>query len=107
MTEDKFIRVKSGSIYRWTEMLMKRRDAVEVDGHTAAKYFRDQGIENDITAKYPLATQAIPTPKPASKAKKAPAKSTAGGTAKTVVTDEPVHPDKLLEGLLPNVPDVP
>ena len=45
MTEDKFIRVKSGSIYRWTEMLMKRRDAVEVDGHTAAKYFRDQGIE--------------------------------------------------------------
>lgn len=50
---ERFLRVKSGAVYRYSEQLAERKDAIVVDGHTAAEYFRSIGAENDITKKYP------------------------------------------------------
>jgi hypothetical protein len=52
--EDRFIKLKSGAVYHYCEALAKRKDALVVDGHVAAMYFRKLGIENAITRKYPM-----------------------------------------------------
>lgn len=49
---ERFLKMKSGAVYRYSAALAKRKDAIVVDGHTAAAYFRSMGVENDITEKY-------------------------------------------------------
>lgn len=53
--EDRFIRLSDGTIYGYSELLAKRKDAMIVDGYTAAMWFKNQGIENEVTEKYPHA----------------------------------------------------
>lgn len=100
MAEEKFIRVPSGAIYRWSTKLARRKDGVVVDGHAAADYFRSRGVKNDITERYPKRDfrPAIPTEPPKKQRR-------VGAKGKTVVSDE-AEPDAL-EGLLNDGKNVP
>lgn len=49
----RFIRIADGTVYGYTSLLAKRRDATIVDGYTAAQWFKSQGVENDVTRAYP------------------------------------------------------
>lgn len=49
----RFIRLPDGTIYGYTSLLAKRRDATIVDGYTAAQWFKSQGVENDVTRAFP------------------------------------------------------
>ena len=49
---DRFIRLSDGTIYGYTSMLAKRRDATIVDGYTAAQWFKAQGVENEVTRRF-------------------------------------------------------
>lgn len=87
---ERFLRVKSGAVYRYSEALAKRRDALLVDGHAAADYYRSIGVKNDITEKYPPREEAIPVQRPRSVQRRPSPKS------KVVVSDEQI-PDELEE----------
>tara|TARA_R110000772_G_scaffold235182_3_gene346791 strand:- start:7910 stop:8227 length:318 start_codon:yes stop_codon:yes gene_type:complete len=74
MATKKFLRVKSGAVYHYSDRLAKRSDAIVVDGHAAAAYFRSIGSVNKITKAYPerKIDSGVPMPKaPASRVKKA------------------------------------
>jgi ABC-type amino acid transport substrate-binding protein len=65
----RYIRLTDGSIYGYTDLLATRRDATIVDEYTAAQYMRAQGLDNDLTRKYPNTAElgaemmeAIPAP---------------------------------------------
>jgi len=49
----RFIRLPDGTIYGYTSLLAKRRDATIVDGYSAAQWFKSQGVENEVTRAYP------------------------------------------------------
>lgn len=49
----RFIRLQDGTIYGYTSLLAKRRDATIVDGYAAAQWFKSQGVENEVTRAYP------------------------------------------------------
>ena len=49
----RFIRLQDGTIYGYTSLLAKRRDATIVDGYTAAQWFKTQGVENEVTRAFP------------------------------------------------------
>jgi hypothetical protein len=59
---DRFIRLRDGTIYGYTSMLAKRRDATIVDGYTAAQWFKSQGVENEITARFDVTAALDPRP---------------------------------------------
>lgn len=56
--EERYIRLRDGTIYGYTPLLAKRRDAVIVDDYAAAQWYRSQGITNELTEKYPNAPAA-------------------------------------------------
>ena len=95
---EKFIRVSNGVVYRYSEKLMKRRDALVVDGQAAADYFRSIGVENDITKKYPESelTRGVPEPRATKTTRRVPKKETSGAKTATVVSDDK-DPDALQE----------
>ncbi len=82
MAEERFLKMKTGAVYRYSAMLAKRRDAVIVDGYAAAEYFRSIGSENEITKKFPKRDIDTPAPKTGKPRRKASPK------AKTVVSDD-------------------
>ena len=49
----RFIRLPDGTIYGYTSLLAKRRDATIVDGYTAAQWFKSQGVDNEVTRAFP------------------------------------------------------
>jgi len=49
----RFIRLSDGTIYGYTSLLAKRKDATIVDGYTAAQWFKSQGVENEVTRAFP------------------------------------------------------
>ena len=53
MATERFIKLKSGACYPYSERLAKRKDAQIVDGYTAARYFRNMGVTSRITEEYP------------------------------------------------------
>jgi hypothetical protein len=61
---NRFIRLQDGTIYGYTSLLAKRRDATIVDGYTAAQWFRSQGVENDVTRAFPGTAPLDPLPAP-------------------------------------------
>jgi hypothetical protein len=62
---ERFLKMKSGSVYRWSPTLAKRKDSMVVDGYAAAAFFRSIGVSNDITEKY--AARPIDAPAPEKK----------------------------------------
>lgn len=68
---ERFIRLPDGTIYGYTSMLAKRRDATIVDGYAAAQWFKSQGVENEVTRRFvataPLDQRPAPKPAPARK----------------------------------------
>ncbi len=64
----RYIRLDDGTLYHYTDLLATRRDASIVDEYTAAQYMRAQGVDNELTQKYPATAalgpeylEAIPT----------------------------------------------
>lgn len=53
MEEERYIRLKDGDIYGYTEILARRKDAVIVDAYAAAQGFRAMGVSNELTARFP------------------------------------------------------
>lgn len=98
MTEGRFIRVSNGAVYRYSETLMKRRDAQLITGQTAADHFRKRGVSNDITEAYPPSetTRGVPEP-PAKKTTRRVPKKAKGDTRAQVVVSEEAEPDALKE----------
>lgn len=73
MAKERFLRLKSGAVYHYTDTLAKRKDAIVIDGPAAAEYFRGINSENAITKKYPARDIDAGVPKrkaPASRGKK-------------------------------------
>lgn len=94
--DDRFIRVKSGAVYRFSERLLKRKDAVIVTGQEAADYYRSINSENEITAKWPAKKHSALRPQ----ANKPSAKSRGGRKPRTVVSDKKVDDlETLMESL--------
>ena len=98
--EERFLKMKSGAVYRYTEALAKRKDAMLVDGFAAAEYYRKLGVENDITQAYPareIDAGAIPD-----KPRRPPRNQTKRASKKTavVVSDEEVPSEDALEELI-------
>lgn len=93
---EKFIRVKSGAVYRWTPLMAKRRDAILVGPQEMADWHRSIGTESEYTKKYPE-RGGIPTP---DKRKKAPPrtlkKAASRSKPQTMVSSEE-EPDALKE----------
>lgn len=55
----RFVRLASGAVYAWTEMLAKMRNATEVTAQVAADYYRTLGADNELTQKYPPLEQIL------------------------------------------------
>lgn len=91
----KFIRVKSGAVYRWTPMLAKRKDAIIVGPQEYADWTRAQGAENEFTKKYPE-REGIPAPKKNEPKPRSLKKAASRSKPKTMVSSEE-EPDALKE----------
>ena len=106
MAEERFIRVCNGAVYRYSDKLMKRKDASVISGQAAADYFRSQGADNDITRKYPESslTRGVPEPPAKKTTRRVPMKATSDTKTVTMVSDEE-EPDDLKE-LLGNAEDL-
>jgi hypothetical protein len=103
MAEERFLRMKSGAVYRYSPALAKRRDAVLVDGFAAARHYRSIGVKNDITEKYPereMDEGAIP-PAPR-RPPRDQSKRTRGAKAAVVVSDSEGDTAAIVEELLGN-----
>jgi len=114
----RWLKLRSGAVYAWSESLAKASGAYLVSAQEAADWFRSIGGDNEITRKYPplretLGTSAedeegppedeAPAPKPRVKKvkprpRKAPAgklKSAAGKEPTIAVSDKPATPKEI------------
>lgn len=92
MSDEQFIRLKSGTVYRYSDALFKRKDAVIVTGQEAADFFRSVKTENDITKKYPPKETVVAK----TKAKRG---GTGGRKPRTVVSNTTTDIDAIMESL--------
>jgi len=98
----KYLRFASGAVYRYSESLAAREDAVEVPERDFALHLASMGVDNDLTRKHKNPAPAIPEELPQPKKKLTVSK--AGRGKKTMVVAD--SDKEALKELLGDVEDL-